>query len=132
MSRSCRVSAEESSTHLEQWVVIRYSIHLTKTESWSVSMCSCSVASDSLQCHRLYLTRLLCPWDSSGNNTAVGCYFLLQGIFLDPGIEPESSVSPSLAGRFFIIEPPGTPFSVSIGDPKKPNSKCWVFYTWKH
>ena len=23
-------------------------------------------------------TRLLCPWDSLGNNTGVGCYFLLQ------------------------------------------------------
>ena len=26
--------------------------------------------------------QLLCPWDSSGKNTAVGCHFLLQGIFL--------------------------------------------------
>ena len=24
-------------------------------------------------------TRLLCPWDFSGKNTGVGCYFLLQG-----------------------------------------------------
>ena len=23
-------------------------------------------------------TRLLCPWDSSGKNTGVGCHFLLQ------------------------------------------------------
>ena len=27
-------------------------------------------------------TRLLCPWDSPGKNTAVGCHALLQGIFL--------------------------------------------------
>ena len=27
-------------------------------------------------------SRLLCPWDSSGKNTAVGCHSLLQGIFL--------------------------------------------------
>ena len=27
----------------------------------------------------------------------------------DPGIEPESLVSPALAGRFFITVPPGTP-----------------------
>ena len=26
-------------------------------------------------------TRLLCPWDSPGKNTRVGCHFLLQGIF---------------------------------------------------
>jgi len=30
-------------------------------------------------------TRLLCPWDSPGKNTAVGCHFLLQGIFLTQG-----------------------------------------------
>ena len=27
-------------------------------------------------------TRLLCPWDSPGKNTGVGCYALLQGISL--------------------------------------------------
>ena len=26
-------------------------------------------------------TRLLCPWDSVGKNTGVGCHALLQGIF---------------------------------------------------
>ena len=25
--------------------------------------------------------RLLCPWDSPGKNTGMGCHFLLQGIF---------------------------------------------------
>ena len=29
--------------------------------------------------------RLLCPWDSPGKNTGVGCHFLLQGIFLTQG-----------------------------------------------
>ena len=24
---------------------------------------------------------MLCPWDSPGKNTGVGCHFLLQGIF---------------------------------------------------
>ena len=31
--------------------------------------------------HGLYPASLLCPWDSPGNNTGVGCHFLLQGIF---------------------------------------------------
>ena len=31
------------------------------------------------------LVRLLCPWDSSGKNTGVGCHSLLQGIFLTQG-----------------------------------------------
>ena len=29
----------------------------------------------------LWPTRLLCPWDSPGMNTGVGCQSLLQGIF---------------------------------------------------
>ena len=40
-----------------------------------------SVVSDSLWRHGLEPTWLLCPWDSLGKNTGVGCHFLLQGIF---------------------------------------------------
>ena len=32
--------------------------------------------------------RLLCPWDSPGKNTAVGCHFLLQRIFPTQGSNP--------------------------------------------
>ena len=31
--------------------------------------------------------RLLCPWNSPGKNTGVGCHFLLQGIFLTQGLD---------------------------------------------
>ena len=31
-----------------------------------------------VQPHRRQPTRLLCPWDSPGKNTGVGCHFLLQ------------------------------------------------------
>ena len=37
-----------------------------------------SVVSDSVQPHRRQPTSLLCPWDSPGKNTGVGCHFLLQ------------------------------------------------------
>ena len=40
-----------------------------------------SFVSDSLQPHEQQPTRLLCPWDSPGKNTGVGCHFLLQGVF---------------------------------------------------
>ena len=33
-------------------------------------------------------TRLLCPWDSPGQNAGVGSHFLLQGIFLTQGSNP--------------------------------------------
>ena len=41
-----------------------------------------SRVSNSLPAHGLQPGRLLCPWDSPGKNTRVGCYALLQGIFL--------------------------------------------------
>ena len=44
-----------------------------------------SVVSDSLRSHGLWSTRFLCPWNSPGKNTGVGCHFLLQGIFPTQG-----------------------------------------------
>ena len=49
---------------------------------------SCSVMSDTLQPHGLQPARLLCPWDSPGKNTTVGCHALLQGIFPTQGSNP--------------------------------------------
>ena len=49
----------------------------------------CSVASvmfDSVRPCGWSPARLLCPWDSSGKNTGVGCHFLLQRIFLTQGL----------------------------------------------
>ena len=51
-------------------------------------MLACSVASvmsDSLRPHGPQATWLLCPRDSPGKNTWVGCHFLLQGIFPTQG-----------------------------------------------
>ena len=67
-------------------------------------MCVCLVAmSDPVQPCGLGPARLLCPWNSLGKNTRVGCHFLLQGIIR---IELES---PALAGGFFTPEAPGKP-----------------------
>ena len=49
---------------------------------------SCSVLFDSLRPHRLQPARLLCPWDSPGKNTGMGCHALLQGIFPTQGSNP--------------------------------------------
>ena len=48
----------------------------------------------------LYPARLLCPWDSPGKNTGVGCH-VLQGIFLNQGLNPYLLHLPVLAGRLF-------------------------------
>ena len=50
-----------------------------------------SVVSDSLRPHGLQPTRLLCPWDSPGKNTGVGCHFILQCM----KVESESEVTQS-------------------------------------
>ena len=48
-----------------------------------------SVMSDSLQTRGLLGTRLLHPWNFLGKNTGVGCHFLLQGVFLIQGSNPQ-------------------------------------------
>ena len=55
----------------------------------AICVLSRSVVSDSLWPHRLRPTRLLCPWDSPGKNTGVGCHVLLQGIFPNQGLNPQ-------------------------------------------
>ena len=65
---------------------------------------SLSVVSDSLPPHRLWPTRLLCPWSFPSKDTGMGCHFLLQGIFPTQGL---NLVSPTLAGGFFTTVPPG-------------------------
>ena len=64
---------------------------------YAKSFQSCSTLCDP---YGLKPTRLLCPWDSPGKNTGVGCYFLLQGIFLTKGSNL-NLLSPALAGGFF-------------------------------
>ena len=39
-------------------------------------------------CPTLKPARLLCPWDSPGKSTGVGCHFLLQEIFPIQGLNP--------------------------------------------
>ena len=51
-------------------------------------MCDVASVSNSLQPHGLQPASLLCPWDSPGKNTGVGCHFLLQGIFPAQGKNP--------------------------------------------
>ena len=46
---------------------------------------SCSVVPDPLRPHGLQPARLLCPWDSPGENTGLGGQSLLQGVFWTQG-----------------------------------------------
>ena len=70
-----------------------------------LNVCTCglsgSVVSDSLQPWGLQSPRLLCPWESPGKNTDVGCHFLIQGIFLTQG----SKCPPTDEWINFAIQP---------------------------
>ena len=63
------------------------------------SLSSHEVKWKSLSHVRLFVARLLCPWNSPGKNTGVCCHFLLQGIFLTQG----SNLSSCTVGRSFTI-----------------------------
>ena len=79
-------------------------------------MLSRSVPSSSMRPHGRQPTRLLCPWDSPGKNTRVGCYALLREIF-----------KPCLLCLLYwqvgslALAPPG-PFPISNGSSSHPFS----------
>ena len=66
-------SKEQASFNFMAAVTV-YSDYESKSDSHSVM-------SNSLQPHGLWLSRLLCPWNSPGKNTGVGSCSLLQRIF---------------------------------------------------
>ena len=74
---------------------------------------------------------LLCPWDSPGKNTGVGCHFLLQGIFLTQGLSPGS---PELQTDSLPSEPPGkslvTPWEASILSLHCAPDRAWMRTDW--
>ena len=52
---------------------------------------------------------VLCPWDSPGKSTGVGCHFLLQGIYLTQG--SNLSLLHWQVG-FLPLAPPGNPLRI--------------------
>ena len=74
---------------------------------------ACSVVSDSLQPHRLYPARLLCPWDFSSQEYWSGLPCPPAGV-PDPEIKPTSPASPALQADFLPLSYQGSPtFSLS-------------------
>ena len=67
----------------------------------TLHVCYGSVMSDCLQPYGLQPSRLLCPRDSLGRNTGVGCHFLLQEFFPTQGSNLQLLGLPALAGGFF-------------------------------
>ena len=67
--------------------------------------------------------RLLCPWNSLGQNTGVGSHSLLQGIFPIQGLNPEAS---KLQADSLSAEPPGKLKNTGVGSL---SFLQWVFQT---
>ena len=61
----------------EHWSGLPFPSPMHESKKWKWN---CSVVSDSSQPHGLQPTRLLCPWDSSGKSTGVGCHSLLLSL----------------------------------------------------
>ena len=59
----------------EHWSGLPLPSPMNESEKWKSSL---SAMSDSSQPHGLQPTRLLCPWDSPGKSTGVGCHCLLR------------------------------------------------------
>ena len=54
-------------------------MNCTISIQWNTAAAAKSLQScPTVRPHRQQPTRLLCPWDSPGKNTGVGCHFLLQ------------------------------------------------------
>ena len=78
-------------------------------------VCAYSVMSDSLRPYGLKPIKPLCPWDSPGKNTGLGCHFLLQRIFLTQGLNrcllhwqadslPLNHLGSPLVSQVYLIE----------------------------
>ena len=73
-----------------------------------------SITSDSLRLYRMWLARLLCPYDSPGKNTGAGCHALLQGIFLAQGLNSRLlCLLPWQVGSLPVV-PPGKPGNLNL------------------
>ena len=74
------------------WMLVKYLAkgNILFTQQSFACILSGSVVSDSLQPHGLQPARFLSPWGFPGKNTGAGCHFLLQGIFLTQGSNPNA------------------------------------------
>ena len=78
-----------------------YPVH---TKSFQLYLTLC----DLLDCS---LPGSLCPWDSPGKNTGVGCHALIQGNLPNPGIEFRSH---ALQADSLLYEPQRKPIKVLV------------------
>ena len=120
-----------SSGRSAQWLLCWPVLENTLGENWPAS--TPSLPSYLTQPHTVCCAKLLpsypalwtvpqeslCPWDSPGKNTGVGCYAFLQGIFLTQG-----SNSHLLCILHWQVG------SLPLAPPGKPHTRCRQFPLW--
>ena len=70
-------------------------------------------------------TRLLCPWNSPGKNTGVGCCALLQGIFPAQGLNPHLLHLLHWQASSLTLVPPGKHPALTWGRKKSGSGICF-------
>ena len=74
--------------------------------------------SDSLPLGGTAPLKLLCPWDSPGKNTGVGCHAILQGIFPTHASNPRLLILLHWKVDSLPQAPPGKPNYSNVYDKK--------------
>ena len=107
------------------WVALIFNIKIVNPSAKSCQSCS------TLRSHGLKPTRLLCPWDSPGKDTGVGCHFLLQGIFLTQGSNLRLLCLLHWQGGSLPLASPRNPYTEPQKTKSNPEKKeqIWRFHT---
>ena len=108
-----------------QYPVINHNGKGCEQECVCTHVCACSAAQSCLApCDPMELARLLCPWDSPGKNTQVGCH-ASSGDHPNPGIEARS---PASQVDSLPSEPPGIYITESLSSiPETQHCKSTYF-----
>ena len=83
-------------------------------------------------CNPMDYTRLVCPWNFSGNNMRVACHFLLEGIFLIQGLNPHPTHLLHLQVDSLPLCLLGSPITVSSGKNGKKNVMQNIMQLWQN
>ena len=114
-SWTCSISFPLEFSHtLNHWCIIF--VCYTTSLSWFFFF-SFSNLGSFLRPFGLQPAKLLCPWDSPGKNTGMGCHFLLQGIFLNQG---QTQVSCIANSRSVMSDCFATPWTIQSMDFSRP------------
>ena len=76
-------------------------VDLSTSTDWKEAKCKCKQEGGARAALRG--SSLLCPWDSPGKNTGMGCHFLLYGIFPTGGWNPWLLLSVQSSSRLLCV-----------------------------